>query len=497
MNAVDTELRHTIMHDEMYRPGYHFTPARNWMNDPNGLVFFEGEYHLFFQYNPHGDTWGHMHWGHAVSRDLLHWEELPIALFEGDGVSIFSGSAVVDWANTSGFAPPERIPLVAVYTAHHNDTPRQTQHIAYSLDHGRTWTPYKGNPVLDIGEADFRDPKVFWHEPTKRWIMLVSLAVQRKLAFYASPDLKSWTRVGEFGPAGSVDGIWECPDIFPLLVDGDTRRLRWVLLLNVNPGAPAGGSGCQYFVGTFDGARFVPEHNDVLWVDHGADFYAAVTWSDMPLRDGRRIVLGWMNNWLYGNKIPTSPWRGAMSIPRVLALRDTPAGVRLVQEPVAELGTLRHGDASVFRGGSLREASDWLAGLGDIAITADIELTFSGLAGDALVGVTIETGDGEHTSVACSVPDGTLTVDRTKSGITDFDASFPGRSVAPVRVVDGALKLRVLIDAASVEVFAQDGETVLTNQLFPTSTLRRLRVDGVAGESARVAIVVQPLRAAR
>jgi|APTNR8051073442_1049403.scaffolds.fasta_scaffold00591_15 fructan beta-fructosidase len=494
---MDAAPHNQAMPYETHRPRFHFSPARNWINDPNGLVYFEGEYHLFFQYNPHGDTWGHMHWGHAVSRDLVTWEELPIALYEGDGISIFSGSAVVDAANTSGFAADGRIPLVAIYTAHHNDTPRQTQHIAYSLDRGRTWTPYEGNPVLDFGEADFRDPKVFWHEPTRRWIMLVSLAMRRQLAFYASTDLKTWTHVSDFGPAGSVEGIWECPDIFPLPVDGDAQRVKWVLLLNVNPGAPAGGSGCQYFVGEFDGTRFVADHPDVLWADYGPDFYAAVTWSDVPPQDGRRIVLAWMNNWLYANKIPTSPWRGAMTEPRALALRHTREGVRLLQQPVREMERLRSGEASVFPGGSFREAAQWLDALGDMPMLADMEFVFEGLAPDAKVGLVVATGEGERTTVACDLRTATLTVDRSLSGVTGFDKAFPTPSVSPLRVEGGVLTLRLLLDASSLEVFAQDGETVVTNQVFPTSDRRRLHLGGVAGGSARARIAVRPLRAAR
>ena len=243
---------------EPWRPQFHFTPASTWMNDPNGMVWHDGEFHLFYQNNPFGDKWGHMSWAHAVSRDLSHWEHLPLALAEEGGVMIFSGSAVVDRDNTSGFGKDGKPPMVAIYTGHHTGKPLQNQHIAYSNDRGRTWTKYAGNPVLDLGEADFRDPKVFWHAPTRRWVMAVSWPQHRQVRFYASPDLKRWSHLSDFGPAGSTEGIWECPDLFPVEVEnpGGGRRTKWVLVVNVGSGAPAGGSGTQYFVGEFDGTFF-------------------------------------------------------------------------------------------------------------------------------------------------------------------------------------------------------------------------------------------------
>lgn len=302
-------------YEEPWRPQFHFSPEKNWMNDPNGMVFFDGEYHLFYQYNPFGNKWGHMSWGHTVSRDLVHWEHLALAIPETNAVMAFSGSAVVDTLNTSGFGSPGKPPLVAIYTGHHTDRPLQNQFIAYSTDRGRSWTPYPGNPVLDIGAADFRDPKVFWHEPSGRWIMVVSWPVERKVRFYASPNLKEWSHLSDFGPAGSTTGIWECPDLFPLQVeDGEKGEESWVLVVNVGSGAPAGGSGCQYFVGDFDGTRFTRSSSPgrrsagpPLWADFGRDFYAAVSWSDVPKRDGRRLWLGWMSNWEYAQDVPHRP----------------------------------------------------------------------------------------------------------------------------------------------------------------------------------------------
>ncbi|MEU6626214.1 GH32 C-terminal domain-containing protein [Streptomyces litmocidini] len=244
---------------ETYRPQFHFSPAKNWMNDPNGLVWFKGEYHLFYQYNPSGDTWGNMSWGHAVSKDLVHWRELPLAIPHDDEEMVFSGSAVVDRDNTTGFGTRENPAMVAVYTSHFKNGGKQAQSLAYSTDRGRTWTKYTGNPVLDIGSKEFRDPKVQWYAPTRSWLMTVSLSAEHKVRFYSSKDLKSWTHLSDFGPQNAVGGVWECPDLFPLPVDGDPERVKWVLVVNINPGGIAGGSAAQYFVGDFDGKRFTPD----------------------------------------------------------------------------------------------------------------------------------------------------------------------------------------------------------------------------------------------
>ena len=267
-----------VEYGEPLRPGFHFTPARNFMNDPNGLVYYKGEYHLFYQHNPFGEKWGHMSWGHAVSSDMLHWQHLPVAIPEGDGVMIFSGSAVVDWHNSSGFCQPhghDLSCLVAIYTSQEKE--KETQSIAYSQDRGRTWTKYAGNPVIDPNLKNFRDPKVFWHEATSRWVMVTVLADRHKVRFYGSPDLKKWDVLSEFGPAGATGGVWECPDLFPLPVDNDAGKTRWVLDVNLNPGGIAGGSGDQYFIGSFDGTRFTNDNppDRTLWADYGKDFYAS------------------------------------------------------------------------------------------------------------------------------------------------------------------------------------------------------------------------------
>ncbi|MFI1508893.1 GH32 C-terminal domain-containing protein [Streptomyces sp. NPDC020597] len=257
-------------YSETYRPQFHFTPEKNWMNDPNGLVYYKGEYHLFYQYNPSGNSWGDMSWGHAVSTDLVHWQQLPLALPHDDKEMVFSGSAVVDESNATGFGTRKNPPMVAIYTSHHTTTGVQSQALAYSTDRGRTWTKYQGNPVIDIGSKDFRDPKVQWYAPTRSWLMTVSLSAEHKVRFYSSKNLKDWTQLSEFGPAGATGGVWECPDLFPLAVDGDPDNVKWVLVVNINPGGIAGGSAAQYFIGDFDGTKFTAEDDGVHTPPDGA-----------------------------------------------------------------------------------------------------------------------------------------------------------------------------------------------------------------------------------
>ncbi len=479
---------------EPFRPGFHFTPARNWMNDPNGMVFYDGEWHLFYQYNPFGDTWGHMSWGHAVSRDLVRWEHLPVALDEADRVMIFSGSAVIDWRNTSGFGVGGKPPMVAIYTGHREG--HQDQRIAYSNDRGRTWTKAPGGPVLDLQMADFRDPKVFWHAATARWIMAVSIPLEHRLHFYASSNLKQWSKVGEFGPAGSVDGIWECPDLFPVPVEGGGTK--WVLIVNLNPGGPAGGSGSQYFVGEFDGARFVADTAGgpgPHWADFGADFYAGVSWNDVPAKDGRRVWLGWMSNWNYAQAVPTSPWRSAMTVPRVLTLRRTSDGWRLVQTPVRELASLRRGRPRVFAGGTVADANAWLARQGDLPALLDVELTFSGMRGASAFTLELSIGGETRTTLQVDAGRAQLVLDRSRSGLVAFHKDFSLRHPAPLRLTNGAVQLRLLLDASSLEVFAQHGETVLTDLIFPPAGARRLSLTS-SGDPPRVqGITIRPLAA--
>jgi len=463
------------------RPLYHFTPRRNFINDPNGLVFVEGEYHLFYQHNPEGNRWGHMSWGHAVSRDLVRWEHLPLALREEAGIMIFSGSAVFDVRNTSGLGRPDAPPMVAVYTGDGHKT--QTQNLASSLDRGRTWTKFTGNPVLDIGSNSFRDPKVFWHRPSSRWVMATVLADQRKVRLWGSGDLKRWEKLSDFGPAGSTKGVWECPELFEAPVEGGGET-RWVLKVDGNDGAPAGGSGGQYFVGRFDGKEFRVEgtgpDSPPLWLDHGKDFYASQTWNEAP-GDGRPVWIAWMNNWQYANDIPTSPWRGAMTVPRSVSLRKTPEGLCLVQSPVAALQSLR-GRYHKVEGrpiptGEIQLSDEGIQGLA-LEIIAEFE------PGDAdEFGLKVRRGDREETVIGFNRRVGTVSVDRARSGAVGFSPHFPGRHSAPLAIGDASrpVRLHLLVDATSVEVFADGGRVVLTDQVFPSPASRGVSLFATGG----------------
>lgn len=478
--AEDSGSTKTPSDLEALRPRFHFTPKQNFMNDPNGLVFYKGEYHLFYQYNPLGQVWGHMSWGHAVSADMLRWEELPVALREENGIMIFSGSAVVDARNSSGLCRPagdDPSCLVAIYTGHTESL--QTQNLAYSNDRGRTWTKYAGNPVIDLGLAGFRDPKVFWHEPTKRWILVSVLADQQKVRLFASRNLKQWDTLSDFGPAGATGGAWECPDLFPLAVDGNPGDVRWVLDVDINPGGRVGGSAGQYFIGAFDGTKFVNDNrgDQTLWVDYGKDFYASISFSDIPPSDGRRIWMGWISNWLYANEEPTVTWRGAQSIPREVRLRRLPEGVRLVQTPVAEVTSLRAG----------REPTLLIDGA---VLPESAEIEFAVPQGHwREAGLRLSNTQGEEVVVGVRSDPLEIFVDRSKARSGPSHKEYPGRHAGPVRFRDGRVAVRVLFDRSVLEIFANDGETVLTERVYPTRPFTRIeRIGGptAPGEPARL-----------
>jgi fructan beta-fructosidase len=476
------------LYSEPFRLQFHFSPARNWTNDPNGLVYYKGEYHLFYQYNPFGDTWGHMSWGHAVSPDLVHWKHLPVALSEENGEMTFSGSAVVDWNNSSGLCRNQDC-LVAIYTG---NSDHQSQSIAFSNDRGRTWTKYKGNPVIDPGLRDFRDPKVFWHEPDRKWVMAVALPTEHKVRFFGSADLKRWTVLSDFGPAGATDGAWECPDLFPLPVDGG--QVHWVLSVNINPGGIAGGSGNQYFVGRFDGTRFSNDNpaSQTLWADYGKDFYASQSYSDIPPADGRRIWLGWFSNWLYAAKEPTHPWRCAQSIPRVLRLNMIRGSIRLVQEPIAELASLR-GDHLHLGPGNVAEANQRLAEFQSKSYEIDAEFD-TGTADE--VGFRLRMGTAEQTLAGCDLKNAGVFIDRTKSGLVNFSEDFAGRHAGPIGLPSHRVKLRIFVDRSSVELFANDGETVISDRIFPSPGSTRLQIYEQGGSARVVALDVWKLKSA-
>jgi fructan beta-fructosidase len=450
--------------EEPYRPQYHFTPLEMWMNDPNGLVYYEDEYHLFYQHNPDDTVWGPMHWGHAVSNDLINWQHLPVALFPDENGTIFSGSAVIDWNNTAGFGEGA---MIAIFT--HDQNGRQSQSLAYSTDKGRTWTKFTGNPVLEPPKniRNFRDPKVFWYgeQETGHWVMAV--AGGTVILFFASPDLKNWTSTGGFGFGyGSTEGVWETPDLFQLSVEGGPDT-RWVLTTGIGSGGPAGGgSGTQYFIGSFDGETFTSENPKdlTLWADYGADFYAAQSWNEAP--SGRRLWLGWLNNWRYASSIPTTTWRGAFSLPRELSLAATPDGIRLVQQPVPELEELR-GEKQEWQNETIVPGENLLSGLkGEgFEILAEFQL-LPNMDADRL-GFRLHDADGMGTTIGYATKSRTLFLERTICEENKFSPTFSGVHTARLVPQEGRIRLHIFVDRASVEVFGNEGLITIADQIFP------------------------------
>lgn len=455
---------------DMYRPKFHFSPASEWMNDPNGLVYFDGEYHLFYQHHPYGTDFGAIHWGHAVSRDLMTWEHLPIALAPDEKGMIFSGSAVVDWNDTTGFFDGKP-GLVAIFT-HHNPglALKESQSIAYSKDCGRTWIKYEGNPVVTSDTyRDFRDPKVFWHEESKRWVMV--LACGQTVCLYHSPNLIEWTFGSEFGEGiGSHDAVWECPDLFALPVDGDRTKRKWVLLVSIGDEPHIKeGSRTQYFTGHFDGRAFVPDEasQTVRWLDYGRDNYAGVSWSDIPEEDGRRIYLGWMSNWKYARSTPTESWRGAMTVPRELTLESRNGETVLIQRPVRELEKIRTPLVEA-EGEAVNELNLLLKN--HQLETYEIVAEFEPVEGIDSFGFKLRASEQEETVAGYSVKDSAVFVDRTSSGAVDFHEHFAGKHQAVLPSNPERLQLRLIVDRASVEVFANDGLAVITDLIYPSSS---------------------------
>lgn len=442
-------------YDERYRPQYHFSPPQNFMNDANGMVYFEGEYHLFYQHNPEGNVWGHMSWGHAVSPDMVHWKNLPVAIPETQRYMIFSGSAVVDKGNVTGLCGKEPC-LVAIYTAHQEGW--QRQNLAYSLDRGRTWKDYAGNPIVDEHKPDFRDPKVFWYEPQKKWVLVTVFADERQSVFFQSHDLKTWKQMSIFGPAGTTEGQWECPDLMELPVEG-TKEKKWVLIISRNPGAPQGGTGVQYFVGNFDGTTFISETPDSqkMWVDYGKDFYATQRFSNLPADDHRVIWMGWVGNWLYANKEPTSPWRGVQSIPRELFLRKCEQGYCLGQRPVRELESLREKAMLANFNGRQKEI-DLVLPSGSFEFDAKID-------SERDAKLFLSDAGGHEITIGFDPQTKQVYVDRTKSAEANFSPDFPGRHAGAI-AGGNSVKLHVFVDRTTLELFANDGERVITDRIY-------------------------------
>jgi fructan beta-fructosidase len=469
---------------EKHRPQFHFSPDSMWMNDPNGLVYYKGEYHLFYQYFPNGTTWGPMHWGHAVSTDLVNWEHLPIALYPDSLGYIFSGSAVFDQANTSGLGTGENPPLVAIFTYHNMAFEKagrqdcQYQGIASSIDNGRTWTKYPGNPVLpNPGIRDFRDPKVTWHPVSQKWIMV--LAVNNHVRFYSSPNLIDWAFESAFGEVeGAHGGIWECPDIFPMKSE---EGEKWVLLVSLNNGAPNGGSGTQYFIGDFDGNKFVNSNKSekIHWLDYGKDNYAGVTWSNTPDSLVQRQFIGWMSNWQYAEKVPTTRWRSAMTVARTLELKKFGEETLIVAQPVESLKSLRKSTISIpgdiFSGIKVVEHDTSGAFIGELEIVFQQKNGPQfGLASD--FGIELTNSLGESLLIGYEPMQKQYFIDRTNAGKTDFSPQFSGRHYAPAAENSENISMHLLIDASSVELFADDGRTVMTELFFPHEDFNHVKL---------------------
>ena len=485
---------------DYYRPIYHHTPLYGWMNDPNGMVYKDGEYHLYFQYNPYGSKWGNMHWGHSVSTDLVHWNHLKPAIARDTLGHIFSGSTVVDKDNTAGYGANA---MIALYTSA-SDEHGQIQCMAYSTDDGRTYTKYEKNPVLTPfdGLKDFRDPKVFWYEPDKKWVMIVS--ADKEMRFYTSQNLKDWEYMSAFGKGyGAQPNQFECPDFIQLPVDGNKNKMKWVMLVNINPGCMFGGSATEYFVGDFDGKTFTCDTKPEVakWLDYGKDHYAAVCISNT----GERIIsIPWMSNWQYANVTPIRQYRGANGLPRELSLYTKDGQVYVAANVVKEVEALRKDTRSFdpiavkgeYKLDEIVPQTD-----GAYELEMDITPNASGVAGFDLM-----NAKGEIAKIYLDMKSRKLVMDRTASGLVAFgDKSEPHAKEtddhrktmsinyqndfalgtwAPLSLCEGkTYHLNVFVDKCSVEIFVDSGRIVMTNLVFPTEPYNTLRFYTEGGEA--------------
>ncbi|WP_298365056.1 glycoside hydrolase family 32 protein [uncultured Lutibacter sp.] len=476
--------------EELYRPEFHFTPKKAWMNDPNGMFFYNGYYHLYFQHYPDGNVWGPMHWGHAISTDMVTWVEKPIALFPDEKGYIFSGSAVVDSNNTSGFGKDGKIPIVAMFTYHdmekekQGDVDFQSQAIAYSLDEGLTWEKYADNPVIkNPNIKDFRDPKIVWDAVNKKWIMV--LAAGQEIMFYSSKNLKDWEFLSNFGEnVGSHNGVWECPDLFAMQTEG-ADEVKWILIVSVGSGGYNEGSATQYFVGDFDGKNFSidPDFkndldiNKASWIDYGKDNYAGVTWSNIPDTDGRKLFIGWMSNWQYATKVPTEKWRSSMTVARELKLTKTDNKYQLKSVPVKEISnyiskTVKKDIISIEKGKQTLLTDKKLVNFKSL----DIQFTIKNLKEDTYT-FCFDNKNGDTINFGVNNNEQFFFIDRTASGNVSFSKDFtPNISKAPYVANGNDLQVRLLLDKTSIEIFYNDGETVMTEIFFPKNPIEAFSV---------------------
>lgn len=466
---------------EKHRPVYHHTPQYGWMNDPNGMFYKDGVWHLYYQWNPYGSKWQNMTWGHSTSEDLVTWEHQPTAI-EANGLgSVFSGSSVVDTENSAGFGKDA---VISLYTS---AGVSQVQSLAHSKDGGQTFEIYPANPVITL-ESEARDPNMFWDDANRCWVLVLAHALDHEILFFTSPDLREWTLRSAFGKGiGAQDGVWECPDLFRLKVDG-TDEEKWVLVCNINPGGPFGGSATQYFVGDFDGKTFRADTDangniPTKWMDYGKDHYATVSWSDAP--DNRRTLIGWMSNWQYAAEVPTMQYRSANTLPREAGLfKGADGQIYMSSAPSPELLTLRDRAVVSVRNKSVGRNSREFALPSSNTGVCEILLDLDCKKADS-VDIKISNKAGEYVTLRYSSSDHTLSFDRRESGIVDFSQDFPAVTVAPTFDDGRKVSLRIFIDKSSMEVFGNNGKFVMTNLVFPTKPYTTLSVNANGG-SARI-----------
>jgi fructan beta-fructosidase len=460
---VNTYSNAQIKNDP-YRPKYHYTPPKNWVNDPNGLVYLDGEYHLFYQYNPLGSKWGHMSWGHAVSKDLKTWKTLPLALPEfvnanGDTTMVFSGCAVVDSLNTSGlFEKGFKNGLIAIFTSH-IEKKAQHQSLAYSADKGRTWQYYPKNPVLDIGLKDFRDPNVFWYAPNNKWIMTLVKPLDFTVQFYESPNLKDWNLLSEFGKIGDTTRIWECPSLFKVPVENSTAS-KWVIMVSSGH-RQKNYLAVQYFVGDFDGKTFVPQKQEgVFYVDEGKDFYAAVPFYNLPKTRKKPVILAWLNDWEYANDVPTGEWRGGFSVPREVSIFNNNGTYKLRQSPIVanDVPTV-----TMTLKPSEKTGSKIIKSTNN---SYRLNLTIN-LLGSKGFDLNLLKNGNEKSILSYDTAKQTLSFDRTQSGNLSFNKRFSSVESMTVKPENNQIKLTILVDKSVVEIYANGGKQVLTDLVYP------------------------------